>query len=109
MVESQEIPWLDEIVSNLDHRVITHLSKHHRRYGELRKLVIQYSERYAFLEELREGSTEITLTAEQHQAYVEYLKMQDEMDELERKYHYLLGQADMVPYITVLRQLSDWL
>lgn len=107
MEENHDIPWLDEIVSNLDRRVITYLSKHHRRYSELRKQVIQYAGQYAFLEEQREEATEITLSAEQHQAYIEYLQMRDEMDDLERKYYYLLGQADMVPYITVLRQLSD--
>ena len=50
---------------------------------------------------------EITLTAKERQAYVEYQQIRFDYEGIERQYFYLIGQADWSQYSRLLEQLSQ--
>lgn len=102
------VSWLPEIESNIDSRVIHYLNQYHEEYQELRKADKELATEYADLfHRMETGTGEITLTAKERQAYVEYQQIRFDYEGIERQYFYLIGQADWIRYSRLLEQLSQ--
>lgn len=102
------VSWLPEIESNIDSRVIHYLNQYHEEYQRLRKAAQKLAKEYADLFHRMEMETgEITLTAKEKQAYVEYQQIRFSYEGIERQYFYLIGQADWLRYNRLLEQLSQ--
>lgn len=103
---TQDITWLDEMESELDHRMVQYLTGHHEGYRTLLKEQSEILKQYPVITKLQEGTDGLHLTPKEHRMYFRYRSVQTEREALERKYFYLMGQADMVPYKQVLQGLS---
>lgn len=98
-----DIAWLDKMESELDHRMVQYLTRNNEEYHTLLKEQSDILKQYPVITKLQEGTDGLNLTPKEHRMYFRYRNMQTEREALERKYFYLMGQADMVPYNQVLQ------
>lgn len=104
MAKKIEYPeWLDEIETTLDNRVILYLQEHDKRYGRAVRNRRKIMEEYPLFNRLEDGEGGITLSPEQHKAYREYLVAKSDVEALERKGYYIMGQAEASYYGQVAR------
>ena len=54
---------------------------------------------------LLDGSDEISLTAEEHAAFVQYLHLVRERDDMERQKIYFRGHTDAVAYLRKIKAI----
>ena len=101
-----DITWLDKMESELDHRMVQYLTRNNEEYRTLLKEQSDILKQYPVITKLQEGTDGLHLTPKEHRMYFRYRNIQTEREALERKYFYLMGQADMVPYKQVLQGLA---
>ena len=102
----QKIPWIKESDMDVDKRIVEYLKEHNQEYMDLGKEVDKILDDYPILSQLLDKENAITLTEEQHKAYRKYIFLKEDMENLERSGRYLMGQADMIPYMIVMRQIE---
>lgn len=108
MYNKHIVSWLPEIESDIDNRVIRYLSRHHEEYQALRKASKEIRKQYKdMLCRMDTGDGEITLSPEEHKAYIEYQQIRSDYEGIERQYYYLMGQADWEKYNRLLESLSQ--
>lgn len=98
--------WSNYIEAELDQRVINYL-KGSKDYNELKKQITELGEKYPILIDILEGQEDIFISKEEHEAYQKYETLQHEAERLEKKYHYLMGQADLISYSQILKSLAE--
>lgn len=101
----QKIPWIKESDMDVDKRIVEYLKEHNQEYIDLGKEVDKILDDYPILSQLLDKENAITLTEEQHKAYRKYIFLKEDMENLERSGRYLMGQADMIPYMSVMSQM----
>ncbi len=102
----QKIPWIKESDMDVDKRIVEYLKEHNQEYMDLGKEVDKILDDYPILSQLLDKENAITLTEEQHKAYRKYIFLKEDMENLERSGRYLMGQADMIPYMIVVSQME---
>lgn len=102
----QKIPWIKESDMDVDKRIVEYLKEHNQEYMDLGKEVDKILDDYPILSQLLDKENAITLTEEQHKAYRKYIFLKEDMEILERSGRYLMGQADMIPYMIVMSQIE---
>lgn len=102
----QKIPWIKESDMDVDKRIVEYLKEHNQEYIDLGKEVDKILDDYPILSQLLDKENAITLTEEQHKAYRKYIFLKEDMENLERSGRYLMGQADMIPYMIVVSQME---
>lgn len=73
--------------------------------GELKKLV----EKYPCIDEILEGKEEISLTKDEHKAFVKYLAVKQRMDSAERREYYRFGHVHAWRYGNELGERSSFI
>ena len=91
---------------DVDKRIVEYLKEHNQEYMDLGKEVDKILDDYPILSQLLDKENAITLTEEQHKAYRKYIFLKEDMENLERSGRYLMGQADMIPYMIVMSQIE---
>lgn len=91
---------------DVDKRIVEYLKEHNQEYMDLGKEVVKILDDYPILSQLLDKENAITLTEEQHKAYRKYIFLKEDMENLERSGRYLMGQADMIPYMIVMSQIE---
>ena len=102
----QKIPWIKESDMDVDKRIVEYLKEHNQEYMDLGKEVDKILDDYPILSQLLDKENAITLTEEQQKAYRKYIFLKEDMENLERSGRYLMGQADMIPYMIVMSQIE---
>ena len=102
----QKIPWIKESDMDVDKRIVEYLKEHNQEYMDLGKEVDKILDDYPILSQLLDKENAITLTEEQHKAYRKYIFLKEDMENLERSGRYLMGKADMIPYMIVMSQIE---
>ncbi|MEE0648959.1 DUF6664 family protein [[Clostridium] scindens] len=102
----QKIPWIKESDMDVDKRIVEYLKEHNQEYMDLGKEVDKILDDYPILSQLLDKENAITLTEERHKAYRKYIFLKEDMENLERSGRYLMGQADMIPYMIVMSQIE---
>lgn len=54
---------------------------------------------------MNEGSGEIRMTAEEHRAYMDYLNLARQMEDMERQHIYFRGHTDAVTYLKKIKAI----
>ena len=73
-------------------------------YAELSYRMHKLTTQYPVIDKMNEGSGEIRMTAEEHRAYVDYLNLARQMEDMERQHIYFRRRTDAVAY---LKKQSD--
>ena len=68
-------------------------------YAGLSDRMDKLKTQYPVIDKMNEGSGEICMTAEEHRAYVDYLNLARQMEDMERQHIYFRGHTDAVAYL----------
>ena len=60
---------------------------------------------YPVIDKMNEGSGEIRMTSEEHRAYVDYLNLARQMEDMERQHIYFRGHTDAVAYLKKIKAI----
>jgi len=90
---------ITEIFSEIDSDICMELLHADEKYAELFNKSDELQKMHPFIMAVLEGSGEVTLTAEEHDALIEYLGVKIEMDDIERQHIYFHGHKDNFAYL----------
>lgn len=89
----------------IDSDIVVDLRKHDKEYLSLCRQLGEMESNYPFIMQVTEGSGEVSLTVEEHERLVEYLKISLKKDDMERKQIYFRGHTDGYAYLKKIRAI----
>lgn len=98
--------WLDALETRIDAKVTDYLRKHHQDYQEADERQDKLLEQYPIIRKFLDGDDVITLDAKEHHAIKEYILNREDMEHLEREYHYYYGQSQVFSYGNMLKSIQ---
>ena len=90
---------LEEQFQDIDGDACEVLGKQDDEYASVVRRINQISKDYPIIDKVTDGEGEISLTAEEHAAFVQYFELWAERDCLERKHLYFCGHTDCLAYL----------
>lgn len=103
----QDELWTEAVEGWADSKVKEYLEQNHEGYRKLRERSRSLCEKCPVIDGLVYGEEEVSLTAEEHSVFVEYLDAEDLIAQLEREYHYYLGLAMELPFGQAVCEVRD--
>ena len=86
-------------------REITDPRKTSEEYAEIQQQISDLKKRFPCIMKVMEDKGEIHLTAEEHAAFVQYLRPHLRLDDIERMQLYFLGHTDAVAYLKRIKAI----
>ena len=83
----------------IDSDISTDLFKQGGEYAALRQEADRLQQAHPVIEQVLEGEGAISLTADEHAAFVQYISLTRQMEEAERKHIYFRGHTDSFAYL----------
>ena len=104
MVENQDSFYhlaerIEDAFPEIDSDIATDLFQTDDEYAALRKSVDELQQAHPFIERALEGKGEISLTAEEHAALVQYIGLTRQIKDAERRQIYFRGHTDNFAYL----------
>lgn len=104
-VQLEEL-WMDAIEMKVGEQIVNYLRKEHPEYQDIEKRQEKLIRDYPMLLKAVDGDGAVTLNEKEHYALKEYLSNQDDMERLEKEYHYYYGQSNVFSYGRMLRSIQ---
>lgn len=104
-VQLEEL-WMDAIEMKVGEQIVNYLRKEHPEYQDIEKRQKKLIKDYPMLQKALDGDGAVTLNEKEHYALKEYLSNQDDMERLEKEYHYYYGQSHVFSYGQMLRSIQ---
>ena len=89
---------IEDAFAEIDSDIVMDLLNTDEDYAELSDRMDKLKTQYPVIDKMNEGSGEIRMTAEEHRAYVDYLNLARQMEDMERQHIYFCGHTDAVAY-----------
>ena len=86
--------------------IIDALRANNPKYDVVKTELLELMERNPFIREVMEDEGTVTLTAEQHRIFVEYLSLSDRLNGMEKMNAYLCGHTDCFTYLREIGALT---
>ena len=99
------ISIIKENFSEIANEIEKALPKEDERYAELENRQAEIEKAYPDIENWIEKEGPLSLSKEEHDGLIEYLKIDDEMTEIERLAIYYAGARDCINYLKKAGQL----
>lgn len=90
---------LEEAFPEIDSDIVTNLYDTNETYAKLKQQISDLKKKHPFIMDLMEGKGEVNLTAEEHEAFVQCLRLYRKADDMERMQIYFRGHSDAVAYL----------
>lgn len=90
--------WINARYSEIENEVAVKLHDD-AQFMALRQQRDRLAEENPFITQLLEGKGAISITEEEHAAFVQYIMLQIEEENIERKELYCFGHADCIAYL----------
>ena len=90
---------IEDAFAEIDSDIVMDLLNTDEDYAELSDRMDKLKTQYPVIDKMNEGSGEIRMTAEEHRAYVDYLNLTRQMEDMERQHIYFRGHTDAVAYL----------
>lgn len=98
--------WMDALDMRVSEQIVNYLKDYHQEYRDTSRRQWELLEKYPVLDEVLDGDETVTLNADEHRAFKEYLANRDDMERLEREYYYYYGQSHVFSYGRMLKSLN---
>lgn len=90
---------IEDAFAEIDSDIVMDLLNTDEDYAGLSDRMDKLKTQYPVIDKVNEGSGEIRMTAEEHRAYVNYLNLVRQMEDMERQHIYFRGHTDAVAYL----------
>ncbi|GEM_PF-142980 len=90
---------IEDAFAEIDSDIVMDLLNTDEDYAALSEHMDKLKTQYPVIDKMNEGSGEIRMTAEEHRAYVAYLNLARQMEDMERQHIYFRGHTDAVAYL----------
>ena len=89
---------IEDAFAEIDSDIVMDLLNTDEDYAALSDRMNKLKMQYPVIDKVNEGGGEICMTAEEHRAYVDYLNLVRQMEDMERQHIYLHRHTDTVAY-----------
>ena len=89
----------------IDSDIVMDLRKTDEEYAQSKEQISKMKKQYPFIMQLLEEAGEIRLTAEEHETFVQYLRLCRKLDDMERQRIYFRGHTDAVANLKKIRAI----
>lgn len=96
---------IEDDFAEIDSNIVMDLQNTNEDYTELSDRMDQLRAQYPVIDRLDEDDGEIHMTAEEHRAYVDYLNLARQMEDMERQHIYFRGHTDAVAYLEEIKAI----
>lgn len=96
---------IEDDFAEIDSDIVMDLQNTNEDYAELSDRMDQLRAQYPVIDRLDEDDGEIHMTAEEHRAYVTYLGLVRQMEDMERQHIYFRGHTDAVAYLKKIKAI----
>lgn len=90
---------IEDTFAEIDSDIVMNLLNTDEDYAALSDRMDKLKTQYPVIDKMNEDSGEIRMTAEEHRAYVDYLNLARQMEDMERQHIYFRGHTDAVAYL----------
>ena len=97
--------FIDKDFFEIENDSLFNLEKTDQNYEELLKRLSDFEKKHPFIIKLFGDRNEIRLTAEEHEAFLQYMRMRHDVNCVERKHLYKQGGSDSIAYLKMIKLL----
>ena len=90
---------IEDAFAEIDSDIVSNMSEENEGYAALYVKTKQIKENYPVIEDALDGSGELSLTADEHQALAQYISLTQQMEDIERQAIYFRGHTDGFAYL----------
>ena len=91
--------------AEIDSDIVVDLLNSNEEYAELSEQMSVMRKQHPFILKLDEGDGAITLSAAEHEAYLAYIGLMRQMEDMERLQIYFRGHTDAVAYLKKIKAI----
>ena len=96
---------IEDAFPEIESDITMDLMETNEEYAALNDEISDWKKKHPFIDKVMEGSGEIHLTAEEHEALAKYLSMKFRAEDMERLHLYFRGHTDAVAYLKEIKAL----
>lgn len=96
---------IEDYFAEIDSDIVMDLLNADEDYAALSGRMDKLKTQYPVIDKMNEGSGEIRITADEHRAYVAYLSLVRQMEDMERQHIYFRGHTDAVAYLKKIKAI----
>ena len=96
---------LEDSFPEIDSDIVTDLRKTSEEYAEIQQQISDLKKQFPCIMKVMEDKGEIHLTAEEHAAFVQCLRLSRKLDDMERLQLYFRGHTDAVAYLKKIKAI----
>ncbi|MEG6521376.1 DUF6664 family protein [Desulfotomaculum sp. 1211_IL3151] len=90
---------VEELFGEIDSDIATNLLHSNEEYSKLYYRLIEIQQQYPAVQKAVDGEGGVSLNKDEHKALIEYLRVYEETDSMERLEAYFQGHADCMAYL----------
>lgn len=91
--------------AEIDSDIVVDLLNNNAEYAALSEQMSAMRKQHPFILKLDEGDGAITLSADEHEAYLAYIGLTRQMEDMERQQIYFRGHTDAVAYLKKIKAI----
>ncbi|MFR7868913.1 MAG: DUF6664 family protein [Oscillospiraceae bacterium] len=96
---------IEDTFAEIDSDIVMDLPNADEDYAALSDRMDKLKTQYPVIDKVNEDSGEIRMTAEEHRAYMDYLNLARQMEDMERQHIYFRGHTDAVVYLKKIKAI----
>ena len=96
---------LEDSFPEIDSEIVTDLRRTSEEYADIQQQISDLKKRFPCIMKVMEDKGEIYLTAEEHAAFDQYLRLSRGLADMERLQLYFRGHTDAVAYLKRIKAL----
>lgn len=96
---------LEDAFPEIDSDIVTDLRENSQDYAALQQQVSDLQQQYPLITKIMAGSGDIHLSAEEHDAFMQFLRLRRKLDDMEREQLYFRGHTDAIAYLRKIKAL----
>ena len=96
---------LEDSFPEIDSDIVTDLRKTSEEYADIQQQISDLKKQFPCIMKVMEDKGEIHLTAEEHAAFVQCLRLSRKLDDMERLQLYFRGHTDAVAYLKKIKAI----
>lgn len=96
---------LEDAFPEIDSDIVIDLRENSEDYADLQQKISDLQQQYPLIMEVMEGSGEVHLSAEEHDAFVQFLRLRRKLDDMEREQLYFRGHTDAIAYLRKIKAI----